>query len=96
MRKLVSLSFASTIALLMVFYVAYYLLLSDSFMHISVGEIIANAHQLSMKKHLLVLGLIPIYIGLMIFGTAILGMYLGSLLQSWINRTFKKPLKSNR
>lgn len=93
MRKLVSLSLASTVAVLTVFYVAYYLLLSDSFMHISVGEIIAHTHQLSMKKHLIVLGLIPIYIALMIFGAAVLGMYLGSLLQSWINRSFKrKPI----
>ena len=94
MRNFISLRLASTVALVAVFYIAYYLLLSDSFMHISVASILAHTHQLSLKKHLLVLGLIPIYIALMIFGAAVLGMYIGSMLQSWLDRTCRKPLKN--
>lgn len=94
MRKFISLKLASASALLAVFCVAYYVLFSDSFMHISVGSIISQTHELSLKKHLIVLGLIPIYIALMIFGAAVLGMYIGNMLQSFLERTGKKPVKN--
>lgn len=94
MRKLISLRLASASALVAVFCVVYYVLFSDNFMHISVGSIIANCHQLSLKKHLVVLGLIPIYIALMIFGAAVLGMYIGTMLQSFLDRASKKPIKN--
>lgn len=94
MRNLISLKLASATALAAVFCVVYYVLFSDSFMHISVGSILAQCHELSLKKHLLVLGLIPIYIALMIFGAAVLGMYIGTMLQSFLDRASKKTLKN--
>lgn len=36
--------------------------------------------------HALVVGLLPIYIALMIFGTAMIGLYFGSILQRWITQ----------
>jgi hypothetical protein len=75
--------------------VAYYFLIQDNFAHLSVSSIIDHANHLSLNKHVFVLGLVPIYIGLVIFGISTLGMYLASKLYHHINcRT--KPHTSNK
>ncbi len=90
MKKLVTLNIGVILTLTMLFSVIYYILLVNNFL--SISSIIANTHHLAIKKHLLVLGLLPIYIAAMIFGTALLGTYLGSTLQDRIGRNFKdKP-----
>jgi O-antigen/teichoic acid export membrane protein len=76
-----SLTISSIIAITAVFYVVYYLLLCDNGLHTSISSIISYSHQLHHKKRLLILGLLPIYIAAMIFGAAILGIYLGSRLK---------------
>jgi hypothetical protein len=61
--------------------VAYYLLFTDNFLHISIASIIHASHHLNIKSHLLILGLLPIYIAGMIFGAALIGLYLGSKIE---------------
>lgn len=61
-------------------YTAYYLLLKDNVLHSSISSIIAYSHHVALKKHLLILGLLPIYIAAMIFGAVILGLYLDTQL----------------
>lgn len=67
-----------------ILYGAYYLLLHDTFLHTSISSIIAHSHQLARQNHVLVLGLIPVYIALMIFGTSIFGIYLGAKIQQFV------------
>lgn len=81
MKKIVSLNLATIFTLIGLSYVAYYFLLQDNFLHISISSIIDYSHNLEAKKHLLVLGLLPVYIATMIFGTALFGLYLGSIFQ---------------
>ena len=80
-HKSISFNLGTLIALSGAFYVAYYLLLDDSLLYISLTAIINSSHELSMHKHLLVLGLIPIYIAIVIFGAATIGVYLGGIIQ---------------
>lgn len=69
------------ITLIAVFYAAYSLLLLDNSLHTSISSIIDKSHHLQAVKHIAVLGLLPIYIGTMVFGSAMLGLYLGAKLQ---------------
>lgn len=62
-------------------YIAYYFLLNDNFLHSSISSIIAHARPLAVKKHLIVLGLLPIYIATIIFGSATIVIYLTARLE---------------
>ena len=85
MIKKIKISLGAIIALCAMSLIAYYLLICDNALHSSVSSIISGSHQLSKKMHLAVLTFIPVYIAIIIFGTAILGIYLGSVLQGMIN-----------
>jgi len=89
MNKKFTLGIITAIALTMAFYLAYYLLLRDTLFHSSIACIIADSKGLPVKQHLFVLGLIPVYIGIIIFGAATLGILFGSMLQSWFSHCFK-------
>lgn len=78
----------------LIFYLTYYLLLQDNIFHLSISSIIAYSHHLAIQKRLLVVGLLPIYIGLMIFGAAILGIFLCSIVQNKQAKYLFKTLKS--
>ncbi len=90
-NKLVSshlITLATTV--LVVFYISYFHLLQDSFLNISIASVITYSHQFEIKQHLLILGLLPVYIAAMIFGAASLGLYLGSLLQQGSVKLLKR------
>jgi hypothetical protein len=78
------------IAILVTCYIAYYLLLRDNYLHSSISSIIVYSHNLAIREHLLILGLLPIYIAFMIFGAATIGLYLGASIQSLLTRVAKK------
>jgi hypothetical protein len=84
MIKKIKISLGTLIALCAMSLFAYYILVCDNAFHSSVSSIISWSHQLSKKMHLAVLTFIPVYIAIIIFGTAILGIYLGSVLQGLI------------
>ena len=84
MKRLAHFNIGILIALAASLYIAYYLLLKDNFLHISISDIINNAHQFKSQKHMLVLGFLPIYIGTIVFGFAMLGVYIGSRTQRLI------------
>lgn len=73
-------------------YLAYYLLLQNNCLHCSISSLIDYAHSLSMHTHFILLGLLPIYIAFVIFGSALLGAYLGRYLEEFIIL----PLKQKR
>ena len=88
--KFLTMQISTIIALTIAGYIAYYFLLQDNFLHISISSIMQFSHHLAIRSHLLVLGLLPIYIATMIFGAAMGGIYLGSTLQNILVRTVKK------
>lgn len=87
MRRLAKLNLGIVIALLIACYVDYYYLLQDNFF--SISSIITHSHHLTGKKHLLVLGLLPIYIATMVFGAATVGLYFGKIFQNFLNASIK-------
>src|SRR5688572_7930149 len=90
MKKIISFDIVIFITLCVVFYSAYALLLQDNCLHSSISSIITRTHTLEPEEHLLVLGLLPIYIATVIFGSALLGLYIGSCVRHLISRAKKR------
>ncbi len=81
----------STLILASLLYLAYFLLLHDTVMHSSISSIISYSDHVAIKERLLIMGLLPIYIAIMIFGSIVLGVYLSSKLEFLRQRcTIKK------
>jgi hypothetical protein len=91
-KTILSLNIVIIITLTVICYAAYSLLLQDNFLHSSISAIISMSHQLDPKRHLIVLGLLPIYIATVIFGAALLGLYIGSFVQEYLMGDIKKPI----
>lgn len=89
MRRIISLNIATFLTFIALSVGAYYFLTSDRFLPTSISSIIYHSHDLAITKHLIVLGLLPFYIAGVIFGAAILSLYLGAMIQ----RCFKKFAK---
>jgi len=64
----------------------YYLLVEDNVLHLSISAILTYANQFTKHGHLCVIGFLPIYLGMVIFGAAILLGCLRSLLSHCLNR----------
>lgn len=75
---------------LMSVYFMYYLLLTENSAGISINSIIKFAHSLPLRKHLFILGMLPVYIGIIIFGTTLCANMLGKWLEEFILRTDKE------
>lgn len=74
-----TLNVSTVIGLTIFIYMAYYLLLSDNYLHSSIDSIVSYSSHVTYKKRHLIVGILPIYIATIIFGAAILGIYLGSV-----------------
>lgn len=84
MKRLISLNIGAFICLVVATYVIYYLLLRDSMMPFSIYSVLSSINHWAKDWHVIVIALLPIYLALMIFGTAMLGIYFGSAIQRWI------------
>jgi len=89
MKQIIPLNIGTILSFMVMFTIAYYLLLQDNFLHISISSIITRAHYLEIKRHLIVLGLLPVYIATIIFGAGIASVYLGATVQALIRRACK-------
>lgn len=91
-----SLKIGATVAFLSVCFITYYLLLHENGFPISIPSIINFSNHLTLKQRLLVLGLLPIYIGVMIFGAGILGIYVASKLTALRSVQLKNSTRNKR
>jgi hypothetical protein len=71
-------------------YLICHILICDDVMPISIGSMSSYFNHLASHWHFLAVALLPIYVGLMIFGTAILGAYIGSALHYWAVKLIQK------
>ena len=85
MNKRHSLNLGGMICLVAAVYVLYYLLLRDNILPFSIHSMLFNINHWAKNWHVIVIGLLPIYLALMVFGTAIIGIYFGSALQRWLS-----------
>jgi len=69
-----------------VFFVCYFLFQDDN-LPISINSVWFSINHTCMRQfHILAVGLLPIYVALMVFGTAIFSKYCGSRLQRVISQ----------
>lgn len=92
MKKIITVDIFFLITLAVVLCAVYTLLLQDNGLNTSISSIISRTHNLELREHLIVLGLLPIYIATVIFGSALLGMYISSCMRHLIARRTKKKL----
>lgn len=77
-----SLNLGGILCLLATVYVIYYLLIKDRLLPFCITSVLSWS---SPKHwHVLAVGLVPIYLALMIFGAAMISIYLGSAIQRWL------------
>lgn len=86
MKKLISLHLSTIIITATTFALTCYCLLNSHIL--SISAIIM--HTSTLKTHLLILTLLPIYIAAMIFGAFTMGIYLGPVIQQSF---FRRPKK---
>lgn len=64
---------------------------------LSIGSVVISLNSLSKHSHVFAIGFLPVYIGLMVFGSSLLAFYFGNQLQGFLMRLFKhKPHYSNK
>ncbi len=80
------------ICLLAAFYCMYYLLVLDKALPFSISSVLSHASHFAKEWHLLAVGLVPIYLALMIFGSSMLSLSIGSALQRWLSRLHKSKI----
>jgi hypothetical protein len=83
-HKKSSLNLGGFIALLTTAYGIYYFFVKNTCLP-SIPELLSSNNMFN-HWHILAVGLIPVYLGLIIFGTAVLSLYIGSILQRWISQ----------
>lgn len=84
MNKRSSLNLGGFICLVVAVYVLYYLLLRDGMKPFSIYSVSDSINHWARDCGIIVIALLPLYLALMIFGTAMLGVRLGSAIQRWI------------
>jgi hypothetical protein len=81
-----TLNVGGIVCLLAAVYCIYYLLVLDDILPFSISSVLTWSSQYAKEWHILTVGLMPIYLALMIFGTSMFSLYFGSALQRWLSR----------
>ncbi len=89
-NKRSSVNLGGILCLVAAVYLICYFLIRDAVTPISINSMILSLNHWSNHWRVLAVGLMPIYIALMLFGTAMLGIYFGSFLHRRIAKFFKK------
>lgn len=89
MQKNKTFNIGGVIFLIAVIYITSYILLRDNKIPFSIHSVLSSINHCCRHWHVLSVGLLPIYVGLMVFGSGMVGVYLGSLFQRWAARKLK-------
>ena len=73
------------ICMLAASYAVYCLILQDDSFFLLIDPIMGLDQHASQFCHFLIVGLLPVCIAIMIFGSAMIGTYLSAILLRWIN-----------
>lgn len=87
MRSFILNTVSRLISVVTIFCIIYFVLLND-FLGSSIDTIIDDVKSLNPMCHLLVFGLLPIYIGLVIYGVTVIGIYLRPRIHKILNNLF--------
>lgn len=89
---LTTLSPGALLSILITGFIAHYILISDNSIGTSITSVIHYAHSLPVHKHLILLGVLPIYIAVIIFGSAMISAKVGG----WLEKIMMKPFKPRK
>jgi len=95
MQKKHTVNIGGLICLIVTVFLIYLLLIKDKLLSLSISSISVLTSHMTKHWHVLAVGLIPVYLALIIFGAAIVSLYLGSNLQRWIKKLSHKKTKNN-
>jgi uncharacterized membrane protein YbhN (UPF0104 family) len=84
MDKKHSFSIVGCICLIIAVYVICYLLYQDTAEPLSINAVWSSISHWPKHFRIIAVGLLPVYVALMVFGTAIFAKYIGSVLQRWL------------
>jgi hypothetical protein len=86
--KRYSLSIFEGICLIAAVYVVCYMLFHDDIFPMSINAAWFHFSHWAKRFHVLAVGLLPVYVSLMIFGTATIAVYLCAALRRWLSHYF--------
>ena len=86
MRQRQSLNVGGLICLIILIYFIYKILLEDEILPFSIDAVYQSISLWLKHWQILAVGLLPIYVALVFFGTAIFGFFFGSAIQHWLSR----------
>ena len=86
MNKRHILNLGEALCLMAAVYLICYLLRQDNIAPISIDSAWAYINHWAKHFHVIAVGLLPVYVALMVFGTAVFGIFLGATLQRWITQ----------
>jgi hypothetical protein len=80
LNKKHSVNFGGFLCLVATVYFIYYLLIEDKLLPL----LLSWSDNCAKHWHILTVGLMPVYLAVMIFGAAVLSIFLGSVIQRWL------------
>jgi uncharacterized membrane protein len=87
MKKKLAAGMSTVLALVIASLITYYVLLYPNRLHTSIADIIDYLDDFNITSHLLALGLLSIYIGLIMFSATLIGI----LSSQGLRRAFTSP-----
>lgn len=92
MKKKHSLNLGGIMCLLILVFIICRILLQDDILPFSIGSVQTSMNHWIKHWHIVAVGLLPVYVGLVFFGAALCGLFFGSALQRWISKFLSKNL----
>jgi hypothetical protein len=90
MKKRHTLNMGGVICIIALVYIIYRVLLLNDMLPFSIYSVQLSMNHWLKHWHVIVVGLIPVYIALVFFSALICGVFFGSAAQRWIFRFCKK------
>ncbi len=95
MQKRNTFNIGGLICLIILVYLMYGILLESEMLPFSISAVYTMLNHWVKHWHVLVVGLLPVYVALTFFGAALLGIFFGTRLQRWIARFLSDKHVSN-
>jgi hypothetical protein len=92
LNRKATLNLGGIVCLIAGVYCIYYLLILDKILPFSISSVLSWSSHYAKEWHILTVGLVPIYLALMIFGTSMLSLCFGSALQRWLTQLGKNKI----
>lgn len=90
MKKARSINLIGIVCLIAIVYVTCKILLQDDILPFSILSVQSSMNHWIKQWHIVAVGLLPIYVGLVFFGAVLCGLFFGTAAQRWISKFLQK------